>query len=1102
MRKLLTTLAAIALFIFPTIASAQLSTQSGGTGTTTPSGVLCGLGAGNLHLASCTIGSGLQYSGGTISAVGSPFPFAPQGSYNSTSTPIGFLQGLFSNGSTTVNGNFTVNGSATSSLNVNNNVASTTALGVSTLPLPGNLLVNPSFELGTTGWAAKGNATIGVARNPAFVDQQALVVDDTAGTPAYADGAKYNFNFQANQSYTLSFFARTDASSTPFVATTTTAYNSLVLVPAAYNTFAAGYFSTANATDTDCLLYPTQDNVPMNSQYWTRYSCTFTPGANNTYFYFRQLDTGRSPGSYFTGHKYYIDGVQLEAVASTSTPPSTYYTGTVSLGGSRLQVPLLNKCDVLETDASGNVNCGSDIANTITQIVGNGHSIMRESAQQLNGASNYINSFLPKLGTLLHATTINNAVGSAMAFFQNQSTGGFDNVLQLTIPPRNTYPNYGQTIPTAPYYGPNFLGVLMYGINDVIGLIPSTGTGSSTPGCTKYNSTTCNYIDYKEAMRTIIARDQASALFEDNLFNGGCASNATCVSYTNGTATWSASTSVAYNSGTTTEQLVFAGTTGTGSLFICVPNDLNTTGGYVDLGIIADATGNGAVHTIALDGTVVNVTDTRSMLSNQNSATQAVDGGGTGGLVKISIVRRIQVPMGNATSTSGCNAVTQHKITDTITNVTNYTQFDYYQIESTSPTPTLVLNTAKEPTYAFYPAVASIPAPTDQDVTNINGALKEITNEFPPSVMYVDEDTLLNKNPVNWSADDLHPNDQGHGLIALGLYTALENFPYTVLQMSGGTHPADIQDQIVPNTWEIVDTSAGINPTFKVTTAPVLPGGLSNLVSNNSFETDTSGWIINTGGDAISQVTTQAYEGQGSMKIVSSGGTAQSGTRYLYGFTNAVTYTASFYARLDAASAALTTLSAGYLNNTPAFVPCTLNSNTVTTTWARYSCTFTVANPQSLVGSGGLFIGDSSTGTAHTFYIDSVLLQQTANLYNYDSAGSIYLIGNIVNPVQFQNNANSSAAFQILNAGGANPVFTADTINNVINLGTTTRMAIGTTTTTGVLNLGNGSGVANGTTTIFMGKIQFDGYSAAGARICFYDGATGSFQAFSGACKP
>lgn len=66
--KLTLILVAIGILMSTNFAFAQVSTQGGGTGTTSPSGILYG--DGTLHLKTLNIGSNLTFTGGTLSATG------------------------------------------------------------------------------------------------------------------------------------------------------------------------------------------------------------------------------------------------------------------------------------------------------------------------------------------------------------------------------------------------------------------------------------------------------------------------------------------------------------------------------------------------------------------------------------------------------------------------------------------------------------------------------------------------------------------------------------------------------------------------------------------------------------------------------------------------------------------------------------------------------------------------------------------------------------------------------------------------------------------------------------------------------------------------
>jgi hypothetical protein len=85
-------------------------TNFGGTGTSTPSGILYGDNGATTHLNTVTIGSGCTFITGTLSCAGTggggTFPFTPQSYGVSTSTTVGFLNGLFSTASSTFGGSF------------------------------------------------------------------------------------------------------------------------------------------------------------------------------------------------------------------------------------------------------------------------------------------------------------------------------------------------------------------------------------------------------------------------------------------------------------------------------------------------------------------------------------------------------------------------------------------------------------------------------------------------------------------------------------------------------------------------------------------------------------------------------------------------------------------------------------------------------------------------------------------------------------------------------------------------------------------------------------------------------------------------------------
>lgn len=92
-KKILTLFLALS-FAFPLVAAAQLNTTQGGTGTTSPSGILYGT-TGVLRLGTVGIGAGLQFVAGVLSTIGTAFSYPFPG--NATTTQITFSNGIIGN---------------------------------------------------------------------------------------------------------------------------------------------------------------------------------------------------------------------------------------------------------------------------------------------------------------------------------------------------------------------------------------------------------------------------------------------------------------------------------------------------------------------------------------------------------------------------------------------------------------------------------------------------------------------------------------------------------------------------------------------------------------------------------------------------------------------------------------------------------------------------------------------------------------------------------------------------------------------------------------------------------------------------------------------
>jgi hypothetical protein len=250
------------------------------------------------------------------------------------------------------------------------------------------------------------------------------------------------------------------------------------------------------------------------------------------------------------------------------------------------------------------------------------------------------------------------------------------------------------------------------------------------------------------------------------------------------------------------------------------------------------------------------------------------------------------------------------------------------------------------------------------------------------------------------------------------------------------------------------------------TTAPA-----SNLLTNPGFEVNTTGWQATGTGASIARNTTAAdtYYGVASLAVTLGSGSGTGAqitpTGYSGGSLSTGTYTFSFYA---AGSAALSGVAVSGFNGGS----CTLNRTSVLSVSAfgfeQYYCTVTTTGAT----TGNISI--TVTTGSQTLYIDGAQLVSGSTLPPF-SYGNLQVRGTVTTPLTLENTANSSSAFQILNASGTS-IVDVNTTDGTIGLGTAaaqTRLtvvgvgSVATVTTTDLLTasgtFSSGSGWTTGT---------------------------------------
>ncbi len=215
---------------------------------------------------------------------------------------------------------------------------------------------------------------------------------------------------------------------------------------------------------------------------------------------------------------------------------------------------------------------------------------------------------------------------------------------------------------------------------------------------------------------------------------------------------------------------------------------------------------------------------------------------------------------------------------------------------------------------------------------------------------------------------------------------------------------------------------------FSVDTTP----NASNLITNPSFETNTTGWNQRTS-CTLTASSSQQYFGNNSGACANTATGA--GMNYPVQLSNNTAYSLTFYAR--SSSAITTNFAFGYaedgstenLGGGESSLSQTVSNNG----WTRYVLAFTTGPS---VNAGAYFFMKQTDGTSRTLYIDAVDLEQSASqLYAPYREGKVQINSVVSSPLQLQNTTDSTTAFQITNAVGGSQVLTVDTLNKRVTIG-------------------------------------------------------------------
>jgi hypothetical protein len=214
-----------------------------------------------------------------------------------------------------------------------------------------------------------------------------------------------------------------------------------------------------------------------------------------------------------------------------------------------------------------------------------------------------------------------------------------------------------------------------------------------------------------------------------------------------------------------------------------------------------------------------------------------------------------------------------------------------------------------------------------------------------------------------------------------------------------------------------------------------------NLVSNSNFEANVNNWSAIGTGTTISRDPTYAYAGASAMKVVTGTATNSGAELALNPVVTlaSTTYTVSWYARLAVGDAtAFTDITAVYSPDGTATSNCSvtaMNAQTVANSgWTRFYCSVSSSTTPT---TGGYLLLRDTAGTAHTFYVDAVQLEQNTIPTAYGD-GAVALDGILNSPVNIKNVNDSTTAFTVQNASGTNTLLTIDTLDGTTTFGNST----------------------------------------------------------------
>jgi len=364
----------------------------------------------------------------------------------------------------------------------------------------------------------------------------------------------------------------------------------------------------------------------------------------------------------------------------------------------------------------------------------------------------------------------NHCVSGAKLTLDHQDQGGWNRLMYNV---RGSYQLNGTA--GAPYVSNGGAFLLVWGIND-LGFWGNTVQANTA---------------YQHAMRACISRCRASTVYRVDYPNSAPISLG--AGFASGIWAWNGTSGD--NSYTSTA------TGGTNTVTITLPADF--AGEDIAICWLWDAThgtGSGGVVTYSGTAGVTGTFDMRQMLP----ATA------TGFMPCVTRITNLTAAAAGQTIVA----------TVTTLGTSGSVVFDSFWIESDTPPPVVVCNTARllnNSAYSIFSAWSSSQVTADSDVETFNTYLTTLVAEFDGMVQIADLDQALSKRPAAYGTDGLHPSEWGAAACADAVQAAFQ----AMNSNSTWGEAALLQDQSplsglltqprVSGQWYAPDTYGGVN---------------------------------------------------------------------------------------------------------------------------------------------------------------------------------------------------------------------------------------------------------------------------------------------------